>query len=145
MQVPGPGAESELQLRTTPQPQQHQVEAASATYSTASGNAEFLIHEWGQGLNLHPHRDNIRFLTHSATVVTPKFLNILYNTDFQIICVWSSKILKILKIDYLLYYSCVKIKINSLIPPLAERIVHPISGDKNIFKDTEQHHACFIP
>jgi len=29
--------------------------------------------EWGQGSNLHPHRDNIRSLTHCATMGTLPF------------------------------------------------------------------------
>ena len=38
-------------------------QAISATYNAAFGNAGSLT-RWGQGLNPHPHRDNVGFLTH---------------------------------------------------------------------------------
>ena len=33
--------------------------------------------EWGRGLNLHPHRDNVGFLTHWATMGNPLILFII--------------------------------------------------------------------
>ena len=45
MQVPRLGVKSELQLLApTPQPQEHQIQATSATYTTAHGNAGSLTH-----------------------------------------------------------------------------------------------------
>lgn len=40
-----------------------QTGAAAGTYAAACGKAEHLPTEPNQGLNLHPHRDNVRSLT----------------------------------------------------------------------------------
>lgn len=59
-----PGVKKELHLRLKPQPWQHRIQAAaSEIYAAASSNAGYLTHEQVQGLNPHPHRDIIRFLT----------------------------------------------------------------------------------
>ena len=44
VEVPRLGVELELQLLAYPQPQQHRIQAASATYTTAHGNAVSLTH-----------------------------------------------------------------------------------------------------
>ena len=63
MEVPRLGAESELQLRPMPQPWHYRIQAASATYAAACGNARSLTYyERGQGLNLHPHGGNVGYL-----------------------------------------------------------------------------------
>ena len=64
MEVPRLGVKMELQLRPTPQLQPCQIQATSENYAAACSNSESLTPEGGQGLNPHPQRDNIRFLTH---------------------------------------------------------------------------------
>ena len=66
------GVKSELHQSPTPRPQQHRIQATSASYTAACGNAGSLIH-WGQRFNLHPHGYYVRFLTHWATTGTPTF------------------------------------------------------------------------
>ena len=44
MEVPRLGVGLELQLRPMPQTQQHRIQAASATYAAACGNAGSLTH-----------------------------------------------------------------------------------------------------
>ena len=44
MEVPRLGVESQLQLHASPQPQQLGIQAMSATYTTAQGNARSLTH-----------------------------------------------------------------------------------------------------
>ena len=64
MEVPGLEVESELQLKPMPQPQQNQIQAASATYTRACSNPRSLT-KWGRpGIELHPHRYYVGFITH---------------------------------------------------------------------------------
>ena len=44
MEVPGPGVESELQLPAYATDMEHWIRAATVTYTSACGNAEFLTH-----------------------------------------------------------------------------------------------------
>ena len=67
--APGQGVELELQLRPTPA-RQGQIWAAFVTYATAHGDAVSLTHWARPGLTPHPHRDNVRLLTHWATMGT---------------------------------------------------------------------------
>ena len=52
---PGQGSNQSYSCRPTPEPQQGQIQAVSATYTTAHGNARFLTHERGLEWNLQPH------------------------------------------------------------------------------------------
>ena len=71
MEFPGPGVKSELQLGPMLEPQQHQIPVASATYTTDCGNARSLTHLARPGIKLlHPHRDNVWFLTPGDTIGT---------------------------------------------------------------------------
>ena len=65
---------SELQLGPKPQPQQRWIQAVSANYAAACSNARSLTH-WSRpkGLNSHPYRHYVRFLTCWATTRTPWF------------------------------------------------------------------------
>ena len=65
---------SELQLGPKPQPQQRWIQAVSANYAAACSNAGSLTH-WSRpkGLNSHPYRHYVRFLTCWATTRTPWF------------------------------------------------------------------------
>ena len=74
MEAPRLGVESELQLKPIPQPQQHWIRASSVTHTAACSNAGSLTPWASQGWNLHPHRDNVRFLTHWATRGAPVFV-----------------------------------------------------------------------
>ena len=77
MAVPWPGVHSELQLGPTPQPQQHRIWATFLIYAAAWGNTGSLM----PGLNPHPHGEDIRSLSHWATVGTPTFF---FNTQRKI-------------------------------------------------------------
>ena len=71
-EVPRLGVESELHLRAMPQPQQQRIRATSVTHTPAMA-----MSEQGQGSNVHPCRDSVRFLTHWATRGTPKCTQLL--------------------------------------------------------------------
>ena len=65
MEVPQRKGKLELQLQDyEPQLQQPGIWAASATYTAACGNDGSLTHWVRPGLNSHPHRHYVGFLTH---------------------------------------------------------------------------------
>ena len=69
----GQGLNQRCSFWAMPQSQQHQIWATSETYAAACGNAA--PPEWGQGSNLHPHRENIRSLTCWVTMGTRLFFS----------------------------------------------------------------------
>ena len=59
--------------RPTPQPQQHGIQAMTATFSTAHGNASSLTHWARPGMEPASSWMPVRFINHWATMGTPNY------------------------------------------------------------------------
>ena len=81
MEVPRLGVESELWLWPTAQPQQHGIQAASATYTTAYGNARSLTHWARPEIKPATSRLLVRFNNHWAMTGTLCYGS-LYSTEY---------------------------------------------------------------
>ena len=68
---PGQGSNRSCSHRPTPQPQQRGIQAASATYTTAHGNARSLTHGARPGIEPATSRFVVGFINHYATTGTP--------------------------------------------------------------------------
>ena len=69
---PGWGSNWSCSHRPMPEPQQCGIRAASATYTTAHGNARSLIHWARPGIETATSWFPVRFLNHWATMGTPE-------------------------------------------------------------------------
>ena len=68
---PGQGLNRSCSHRPTPEPQQRGIRAASATYTTAHGNAGSLTHWARPGIELSTSWFLVRFINHCAMTGTP--------------------------------------------------------------------------
>ena len=90
MKVPWLGVELELQMKSIPQSQQLGIQAISANYDAACGNAGSLTHRARPGVEPASSWTLIGFLTHWVTVATPMHYFILfYFVSFHFISFYS--------------------------------------------------------
>ena len=74
MEVPRLGSTRSCSCWPIPEPQQHQIRAASATYTTAHGNAWSLTHRVRPRIEPATSLFLVGFAHHWATMGTPKFV-----------------------------------------------------------------------
>ena len=96
MEVPRLGVELELSCQPKPQPQEQRIHAASATYTTAWGNARYLTHWARPGIGLASSWIQVGFITACLQWELPGevFLNTLYprNLVDWTICIWLPRL-----------------------------------------------------
>ena len=85
---PGSGLNQSCSCPPIPQPQQCQIWGASATYTTAHGNARCLIHRPRPGIEPASSWILVGFVNHWATVGTPWMPCFLS----ELICTWFHRV-----------------------------------------------------
>ena len=101
MEIPRLEVELELHLPVMPEPQQLRIWAASATFTTAHGNAGFLTHWVRPGIKPATSWFLVRFVNHWAMMGTPGLRYFwLWNLSLSIVS-WVWKIQRTQFLGYL--------------------------------------------